>query len=145
MLRTRIIASTAATVIVGAVFAVAMTFVNRAETFVAPLRVEPSERAPVTLRIPWTRVVLDTADGELPSLTCEVRLEIAGVPGYADVRDPATRTIVIDLPRANEDLGLTVARALLTELAELSGGAYLPLRDVRRAANSVSERARGAP
>lgn len=61
MLRTRIIASTASAVIVSAVFGSVMTFVNRAETFVEPLRVDPSAAAPVTLRIPWTRVV--AADG----------------------------------------------------------------------------------
>ncbi len=61
MLRTRIIASTASAVIVSAVFGSVMTFVNRAETFVEPFRVDPSAPAPVTLRIPWTRVV--AADG----------------------------------------------------------------------------------
>ncbi|MCZ7684273.1 MAG: HDIG domain-containing protein [Sandaracinaceae bacterium] len=61
MLRTRIIASTASAVIVSAVFGSVMTFVNRAETFVEPFRVDPSAPAPVTLRIPWTRVI--AADG----------------------------------------------------------------------------------
>jgi cyclic-di-AMP phosphodiesterase PgpH len=57
MLRTRIIATTAAVVLVSGVFASVMTFINRAETFVEPLRVVPGYPAAVTLRIPWTRVV----------------------------------------------------------------------------------------
>jgi putative nucleotidyltransferase with HDIG domain len=63
MLRTRIIATTGSVLVVSAVFASMMTFVNRAETFVEPFRVEPGEPAPVTLRIPWTRVHHVGADG----------------------------------------------------------------------------------
>jgi putative nucleotidyltransferase with HDIG domain len=56
MLRTRLIATTASVFIASAVFASVLTLVNRAETFVEPFRVEPGVAAPVTLRIPWTRV-----------------------------------------------------------------------------------------
>lgn len=61
MLRTRLIASTVTAILVSGVFATIMAFVNRAETFVEPARVIPGEPAPVTLRIPWTRVI--SADG----------------------------------------------------------------------------------
>lgn len=57
MLRTRLIASTTTILVVSAVFAGLMTFVNRAETFVAPATVHPGVPAPVTLRVPWNRVV----------------------------------------------------------------------------------------
>src|SRR5689334_10072672 len=64
MLRTRIIATTASVLVVSAVFASMMTFINRAETFVEPFRLEPGETAPITLRIPWTRVHHVGADGQ---------------------------------------------------------------------------------
>ncbi len=87
MLRTRIIASTASAVIVSAVFGSVMTFVNRAETFVEPFRVDPSAPAPVTLRIPWTRVV--AADGS-PAIDSGAPIVAMGEV----VSDPELATLV---------------------------------------------------
>ncbi|HBQ11650.1 MAG: HDIG domain-containing protein [Sandaracinaceae bacterium] len=74
MLRTRIIATTATVLVVSAVFATLMVFVNRAETFVEPFRVEAGEAAPVTLRIPWTRL-MRTGD-DTSSIHLEARAPI---------------------------------------------------------------------
>lgn len=90
MLRTRLIATTGAAVLVSAVFAAVMTFVNRAETFVEPFRVEPTEPAPVTLRIPWTRII----DG---GAVVDTQAPIIGAGDVVD--DPALGAVV----RAFED------------------------------------------
>ncbi len=132
MLRTRIIASTASAVIVSAVFASVMTFVNRAETFVEPFRVEPDVPAPVTLRIPWTRVVgtdgSSAVDADAPiiamgEVTSDPELA-ALVRTFEDERRP---------PEAADLLGLffvyfLVALMLTTYLRGLSPGRGALLR-----------------
>ena len=104
MLRTRIIASTWTILVISAVFAAVLTFVNRAETFVAPTRVDPGSPAPVTLRIPWTRVLSDDSelvDARAPviamgeTVTDEATASI--VTAYEDARRP---------PAADDLLGL---------------------------------------
>ncbi len=54
MLRTRLLAGTTAGFVLSAVFATVLTMVDRFETFFEPLRVEPTEPAPITLRLPAT-------------------------------------------------------------------------------------------
>lgn len=93
MLRTRIIASTSTVLVVSAVFAAVMTFVNRAETFVAPSRVQAGQPAPVTLRIPWTRVLqlADDRDHDHPTLTTAPEPIVAR---GSIVTEPGTATLV---------------------------------------------------
>ncbi|MEZ4340527.1 MAG: HDIG domain-containing protein, partial [Sandaracinaceae bacterium] len=115
MLRTRIIASTVGVLIVSAVFAAVMTFVNRAETFVAPTRVEPGVPAPLTLRIPWTRVVeVDSEDASAHALLSPI------VP-LGSVVDDAERGAIVKAyedsrrpPRADDLLGLFFVYFLVT-------------------------------
>lgn len=135
MLRTRIIASTAAVVVVSAVFATVMTFVNRGETFVAPLRVEPGQPAPVSLRIPWTRVVRFDAE-DRPD---EVRPRAAIIGPGERVVDPELATLVEAYeqsrrpPKAADLFGLwfvyfLIALMLTTYLRGLSPGRGALLR-----------------
>lgn len=91
MLRTRIIANTTTSVLVSVVFASVLVFVNRAETFVEPWRVEPTVPAPVTLRVPWTRV-LGTEGADV-----EARAPIVGMGEVVEGRELAA------LVRAYED------------------------------------------
>lgn len=115
MLRTRIIASTVGVLIVSAVFAAVMTFVNRAETFVAPSRVEPGAPAPITLRVPWNRVVrveAGAADARVATTSIVPRgstvtdLEAAAfVRAYEESRRP---------PRADDLIGLFFIYFLVT-------------------------------
>ena len=133
MLRTRIIASTVALVVVSAVFATAMTFVNRVESFVAPTRVVPSEPAPVTLRVPALRVVqISDIDGQ-PFVQSSI------VERGATVRDPSFAAVVEAYeesrrpPRADRLLGLWIVYFLLalmlgTYLRSLSPGRGALLR-----------------
>lgn len=99
MLRTRIIASTFAIVVISAVFAAVLMFVNRAETFVAPSRVVPGEPAPVTLRVPWTRALQMDTDGEVTEVAAHAPIISRGqvvsepelsavVRSYEDSRRP---------------------------------------------------------
>lgn len=90
MLRTRIIASTAAIVVVSAVFAAVLMFVNRAETFVAPARVQPGQPAPVTLRVPWTRALHLDPEGEIAAVDARAPIIARG----RVVNDPELATLV---------------------------------------------------
>jgi hypothetical protein len=54
MLRTRLVAGVTSGVVLGAVFATALTVANFGETFVEPWRVHPTLPAPITLRLPRT-------------------------------------------------------------------------------------------
>lgn len=63
MLRTRLLAGTTAGFVLSAVFATVLTVVDRFETFFEPLRVEPSEPAPITLRLPATLLRDDATEG----------------------------------------------------------------------------------
>ncbi|MFW5875337.1 MAG: HDIG domain-containing metalloprotein [Myxococcota bacterium] len=63
MLRTRLIAGPTAGFVLSAIFATAMVMVNLAETLVEPLRVDPNEAAPVTLRLPPVTMRLPDQDG----------------------------------------------------------------------------------
>ncbi len=132
MLRTRIIATTAAAVLVSAVFAAAMTFVNRAETFVEPFRVDPGRPAPVTLRIPWTRII--APDG---TVALETRAPVIAIGEH--VEDARLATIVRAYedarrpPSADDLLGLffvyfLIALMLTTYLRGLSPGRGALLR-----------------
>ncbi|MCB9591704.1 MAG: HDIG domain-containing protein [Sandaracinaceae bacterium] len=109
MLRTRIIASTLGILVVSAVFAAVMTFVNRAETFVAPFEVEPGMPAPVTLRVPWTRVVdIDHDQARARALASRAPIVARGTV----VDDPEIAALVTEFeegrrpPRADDLLGL---------------------------------------
>ncbi len=52
MLRTRLIAGSTAGFVLGALFATVMTITSSVDVLLEPLRVEPTEPAPVTLRLP---------------------------------------------------------------------------------------------
>ena len=132
MLRTRIIATTLAAVLMSAVFALLMAFVNRAETFVEPARVTAGQPAPVTLRIPWARVV--AADG---SATVQSTSQI--VARGDKILDPTLAALVDAFeseqrpPSADDLLGLFVvyfliALMLTTYLRGLSPGRGALLR-----------------
>lgn len=129
MLRTRLIASTLAAVLMSAVFALLMAFVNRAETFVEPARVMAAQPAPVTLRIPWARVV----DGDSVRTTSEL------IARGDKVLDPDLAALVQAFedrqrpPKADDLLGLFVvyfliALMLTTYLRGLSPGRGALLR-----------------
>ena len=129
MLRTRLIASTLAAVLMSAVFALLMAFVNRAETFVEPARVMAAQPAPVTLRIPWARVV----DGDGVRTTSEL------IARGDKVLDPDLAALVQAFedrqrpPKADDLLGLFVvyfliALMLTTYLRGLSPGRGALLR-----------------
>lgn len=131
MLRTRIIASTVAAIVVSGAFAVIMAFINRAETFIEPARVVPGQPAPVTVRIPWTRVV--SADG----VTVETIAPV--VERGAVVTDPKLSALVEAYeaeqrpPGADDLFGLFVvyfliALMLTTYLRGLSPGRGALLR-----------------
>lgn len=132
MLRTRLIASTSQAILVSAVFATMMAFVDRAETFVAPSRVVAGEPAPVTLRIPWTRVVTDESRGSV-----ETQAPVIAIG--ETVTDPRLAALVNAFeeqrrpPRADDLLGLFVvyfliALMLTTYLRGLSPGRGALLR-----------------
>lgn len=129
MLRTRLIASTATTLVLSAVFAAVLAFVNRAETFVAPLRVEPGQPAPVTLRIPWTRIVHSANEGGLEGITARAPI----VPIGSTVLDAETGALVTAFesdrrpPVGDDLLGLwfvyfLMALMLTTYLRNMSPG-----------------------
>lgn len=136
MLRTRIIATTLAAVLMSAVFALLMAFVNRAETFVEPARVTAGQPAPVTLRIPWARVV--AADGTATgSATVQSTSQI--VARGDKILDPTLAALVEAFeseqrpPSADDLLGLFVvyfliALMLTTYLRGLSPGRGALLR-----------------
>ncbi|MCA9531081.1 MAG: HDIG domain-containing protein [Myxococcales bacterium] len=65
MLRTRLLAGRTASLVLSAVFAALMTMTQLVEVTVAPLRVDPSEPAPVTLRAGPVEVVTHSPDGSL--------------------------------------------------------------------------------
>jgi len=65
MLRTRLVAGVTSGVVLSAVFATVLTVAAYGEVFVEPWRVDPSQPAPVTLRIPRTRVQTLDADGQM--------------------------------------------------------------------------------
>ncbi|HMI90601.1 MAG TPA: HDIG domain-containing protein [Polyangiales bacterium] len=54
MLRTRLIAGVTSGFVLSTVFATVLTLLNFGETFFEPWRVEPSQHAPITLRLPRT-------------------------------------------------------------------------------------------
>ncbi|HEX7478307.1 MAG TPA: HDIG domain-containing protein [Polyangiales bacterium] len=56
MLRTRLVAGVTSGVVMGAVFATALTAANFGEAFVEPWRVDPGQPAPISLRLPRTTV-----------------------------------------------------------------------------------------
>ncbi len=60
MLRTRLIAGPISGFVLSAVFATVLTFANFGETFFEPWRVDPTQPAPISLRLP--RTTLRTAD-----------------------------------------------------------------------------------
>jgi putative nucleotidyltransferase with HDIG domain len=62
MLRTRLIAGAASGFVLSAVFATALTFASFGETFFEPWRVDPTQPAPISLRLP--RITLRTADAQ---------------------------------------------------------------------------------
>ncbi len=114
MLRTRILATTATILVVSAVFAAVMTFVNRVETFIAPFRVEPGVAAPVTLRVPWTRVMRATDDG-----LSDLEVQAPIIPRGSVVEDGDIATLVTAFedsqrpPAADDLLGLFFVYFLL--------------------------------
>ena len=114
MLRTRLLATTSSILIISAVFAALMTFVNRAETFVAPLRVQPGVPAPITLRIPWTRVLQESGGGLEDVHTARI------IPRGSAVEDPQTAALVSAFedhqrpPAADDLLGLFFVYFLVT-------------------------------
>ncbi|MEC7524053.1 MAG: HDIG domain-containing metalloprotein [Myxococcota bacterium] len=85
----------ATVLVVSAAFATLMVFVNRAETFVEPSRVQPGDPAPVTLRIPWTRLMRTGDDSS--SIHLEARAPI--VARGETVSEPELASLV----RAYED------------------------------------------
>ncbi len=129
MLRTRIIATTVTVFVISAVFAALMVFVNRAETFVAPTRVEPGEPAPVTLRVPWTRALEVDDSGSVTAVHARAPVigrgevvtdpeQAAMVRAYEDARRP---------PQADDLLGLwfvyfLIALMLTAYMRSLSPG-----------------------
>lgn len=63
MLRTRLIAGPSAGFVVSAVTATLLTLANVGETFFEPLRIDPAEPAPVTLRLPPVAMHATDEDG----------------------------------------------------------------------------------
>jgi putative nucleotidyltransferase with HDIG domain len=129
MLRTRVLATTAAVVVISGVFASVMTLVNRGETFVEPFRVVPGQVAPVTVRLPG-RLAPDSRPGSLdPSLVSRganvTNEELASIiRGYESARRP---------PRPDDLVGLffvyfLLALMLTTYLRNLSPGRGALLR-----------------
>ncbi|MFK7992022.1 MAG: HDIG domain-containing metalloprotein [Sandaracinaceae bacterium] len=134
MLRTRIIANTLTALVISAVFATAMAFVNRAETFVEPFRVEAGVPAPVTLRLPYTRGVHFVGDRAEPWLT-----DTPVVARGGRIDDPELEAVVTSFeeqrrpPSAADLFGLwfvyfLISLMLTTYLRELSPGRGALLR-----------------
>ncbi len=89
MLRTRLIAGTTAGFVLSAVFATILIGVNLMETLVEPLRVDPDQPAPVTLRLPPTTLRVADDEGGIQLET------IAPTIGRGQVvRDRITASIV---------------------------------------------------
>jgi len=65
MLQTRLVAGTTAGLVLSAVFAAILCLANLAETLVEPLRVDPDNPAPVTLRLPPTTLRVADEDGAI--------------------------------------------------------------------------------
>jgi cyclic-di-AMP phosphodiesterase PgpH len=90
MLRTRLIAGPSAGFVLSAVFATAMLLVSLAETLAEPLRVDPREPAPVTLRLPPVTMRVPAAeDGPLTLRTVTPTVRRGEV-----VKDPILASIV---------------------------------------------------
>ena len=107
-MRTRVIATVPATLVLSVIFATLLVGLARIETFVEPLRVRPGVAAPVTLRLAPARLhALHDAetDGEITALHLRVArgdvvtdpLEATVVRTYEDARRP---------PRLDEMVGL---------------------------------------
>ncbi|MGE0787507.1 MAG: HDIG domain-containing metalloprotein [Sandaracinaceae bacterium] len=135
MLRTRIFATRTTVVVLSAVFALVMTFVNRVETFVAPSRVVPGEPAPVTLRIPWTRALDVGPSGEVQAV--HARAPVIGRGTV--VRDAENAALVVAYedsrrpPKLEDLLGLAfvyflIALMLTAYMRNLSPGRGALLR-----------------
>jgi putative nucleotidyltransferase with HDIG domain len=70
MLRTRLIAGATSGFVLSAVSATLLTFIAFGETFVEPWRVDPSQPAPITLRLPRTTLrTIDAGSGTQTSTT----------------------------------------------------------------------------
>ncbi len=59
LLPTRLIAGATSGIVLSAVFATALTLIAFGETFIEPLRVDPSHPAPITLRMPRLRLKME--------------------------------------------------------------------------------------
>lgn len=85
MLCTRLIAGHAAILLISAVFASFSIAINRFETFIEPLEVRPGQPAPVTLRVPWTRVHLEDGRSLGPGQLIVARGEVVDRAPQASV------------------------------------------------------------
>lgn len=89
MLRTRLIASVTSGIVLGAVFASALCIANFGENFIEPWRVDPSQPAPITLRLP--RMTVRTFDSEHGA---EFATVTPTIPRGSLVRDASLATMV---------------------------------------------------
>ncbi len=94
MLRTRLVAGVTSGVVMGAVFATALTVANFGEAFVEPWRVEPGKPAPITLRLPRTTMRAHDQD------TGTVRLK--ALPSFVHRGDVVTDPQLASVVRAYE-------------------------------------------
>jgi putative nucleotidyltransferase with HDIG domain len=114
MLRTRVIATPTSAVVLSLSFTLLVTIIARIEVFIEPLRVVPSEPAPVTLRLAPTRV--HAPEGG------HVRLVAPRVGRGRVIEDPVTAALVSAYedarrpPRADETIGLFSVYFLLALL-----------------------------
>jgi uncharacterized membrane protein len=76
-------------------------------------------------------LVADALDAESASTTdtleMNVQIEVESLPDYAIRTERATVNFAVDLPETHETTDLASHRALLEDLAGLSGGDYLPI------------------
>jgi len=69
MLPTRLTAGPTSGIILSAVFATAITLVNKVETFIEPLRIDPERPAPITLRMPRIKLMVTNSDSKSVELS----------------------------------------------------------------------------
>ncbi len=99
MLRTRLIAGPRAGLVMSAVTATLLTIISVGETFFEPLRVEPDQPAPVTLRLPPVAMRAASADGMphivrvAPVITRGTSTSDASIAEYVTLYESARRPV----------------------------------------------------
>lgn len=114
MLRTRVIATSATSIVLSVAFAIFVTMIARVDVFIDPLRFQPDEPAPVTLRLAPTRVHA-TEDG----IVRPIDVVVPRIARGEVVSDPVISALVEEYersrrpPRADEIFGLFFVYLLL--------------------------------